>query len=156
MKRHIKHIFLRRNPHIMDLRIPGITRTVFEFHQTASRKSLKVRSNSIDSCLNPVARRPQCHFLSQGRWRRLMEQNSPSCPSQITTKHLISIPHSVPFLLCSAAVHQHPGAAMEAGRGRKERVRKRRRDARKACNERGRKGRQGGSDWQGRKNGRGS
>lgn len=47
---------------------------------------------------------PSVIFLSQGRWRRLMELNSPSCPSQITTKHLISIPTlSLPYcapLLC--------------------------------------------------------
>lgn len=48
--------------------------------------------------LNPLAGRPQCHFLSQGRWLRLIEQNSPSCPSQITTKHLISTPTlSLPY-----------------------------------------------------------
>lgn len=156
MNQHIKHNItlsweeITWNCHILGFRMPGITpKHCLSISQNCT---LKVLKNEVqlyaDSCLNPSARRTQCLFFSQGRWQRLIEQNSPSCPSQITTKHLISIPLSVPFLLCSSAVHQHSGAALEAGRGRKDSVWKGRRNARN--NERVRKGRQDGKEekWQ--------
>lgn len=89
-----------------------------------------MRSHSVEKVVR--VNRPAillCHFLIQGHLQRLTEQNSSSCPSQITTKHLTSIQHFVPSLLCSAAI--------EAGSGRKETAQKGRKASGKGHNGRG-------------------
>lgn len=54
----------------------------------------------LPSCTLPLSSHPFYHFLFQGRWWGLTEKGCPSCPSQITAKHLISIPNL--YLCCSA------------------------------------------------------
>lgn len=107
----------------------------------------KVLENEVqlyaDGCLSPLARRPPCCFLSQGRWQGLIEPNSPSCPSQITTKHLISNPSPSLSLSCFAPLLCFNTLVLLGWQGgaRKESLRKRWRDARKAHAEKVRKGR---------------
>lgn len=117
------------NPYILYLGKPGITSTVLESHQ----KSLKVASKWAraarvypDSCLNPLARHPQCHFPPPRTLTKVdrAEQSFLSISDNNKTSDIN--PHSVPPLLCSAAFHQHPGSAAEGGgRERREGERKR-------------------------------